>query len=193
MPKRSTADAMTAIFDVAPRAAASVGNNAGLPDVEEEEDGYVEWNYPQVVPTNARDGGEEGDDIENPWYGYDARRWEPPTKVNIKGGEEWMCPEHGATCNPGICKVRGDVESRRRREKEHEERLEAIKKGKERRRRAEEKRERKLDREEGREVSHDLPPNFRSYRYKGAGGSGSGSDSGSDSISGACAVYADAG
>lgn len=171
IPKRSTADAMKDVFDGAPGVAASVGNGAGLHDLEEEEEeeehNYVAWNYPQVVR----------DDIEDPWDGYGAARWEGPTKVNIKGGEKWICPEHGPTCNPGVCTARARVEAERRRAKEHEERLEAKRKREEKWKKAAEKSERKLAQAEGREVSHDLPPHFASHRYRGAGGSGSDSSS----------------
>lgn len=177
VPKRSTADAMRDMFDGAP----SVPNNAALHDLEEEEeeDGYVAWNYPQAVQATTHDwtpAGDEDDDT-NPWAGYDAPRWEPPTRVNIKGGEKWICPEHGPTCNPGICKARARLEAQRRIQKEIEEREEAKRKGLEKKRRAAEKRARKLAEEEGREVSHDLPPHFPSHRYRGAGGSDSDSDS----------------
>jgi hypothetical protein len=176
---------MRDIFDSAPRVAASVGNDRGLHDLEEEEEGlgddYLAWNYPQeALRTTTRDwtpaDGKDEDDTDNPWEGYDAPRWEPPTRVNIKGGEEWICPEHGPTCNPGICKARARLEAQRRREKEIEERDEAKRKRRERRERREMK-ERKKAQAEGREV----PPHFASHRYKGAGGSGSGS--GSDDIS----------
>jgi hypothetical protein len=180
VPKRSTADAMKHIFDGAPRVAASVGNDAGLHDLEEEEeDDYLAWNYPEAVRTTTRDwtpaGDEDEDGPENPWDGYGAPRWEPPTRVNIKGGERWICPEHGPTCNPGICKERARVEAERRRDKEHEERLEAKRKREEKWKKTAEKKERKKAQDEGREVSHGLPPHF--VRYRGAGGSGSDSDS----------------
>jgi hypothetical protein len=193
VPKRSTADAMRDIFDGAPRMAASVGNNAGLHDLDEEEDDYLAWNYPQAVRTTTRDwtpaGGEDEDedededDPDDPWKGYDAPRWELPTRVNIKGGERWECPEHGPTCNPGICKERARVEAERRRDKEHEERLEAKRKREEKWKKAAEKKKRKAQ-AEGREVSHDPPPHSASPRYRGAGGSDSDSDSSSE-LSGA--------
>jgi hypothetical protein len=174
---------MKDIFDDAPKVAPSVGNVAGLHDLEEEEeDDYLAWNYPQAVGlrTTTRDwtpdGGDAEVEIENPWDGYDAPRWERPTKVNIKGGEEWICPQHGSTCNPGICKARARVEAMRRWAKEHEERQEAKRKRQEKWRKAAEKKERKLAEAEGREVSHDLPPHFPSHRYRGAGGISSDSD-----------------
>jgi hypothetical protein len=192
VPKRSMADAMKDIFDGAPGVAASVGNHVGLHDLEEEEeeeDEYLAWNYPQAVRTNTRDwtpaGAEDEGDVEDPWDGYGAARWEGPTKVNIKGGEKWICPEHGPTCNPGVCKARGRVEAERRWAKEHEERLEEKSKREEKWKKAAEKRERKLAQAEGREVSHDLPPHFASHRYRGAGGSGSDSASEDSQSSGA--------
>lgn len=176
MPKRSTADAMKAIFDGAPKVAA---HGAGLHDLEEEEeeDNYLTWNYPQA----ARTADGEEDDVENPWEGYDAPRWEPPTKVNIKGGEKWICPEHGPTCNPGICKARAYVEYMRRKEKERDERFEAATTRKEKWRKEKEKKARKIAQAEGREFSHDPPPHFAGHRYRGAAGSGSDSDSDSSS------------
>jgi hypothetical protein len=106
---------------------------------------------------------------------------EDPTKINIKGGEEWSCPEHGPMCNPGICKLRARLESERRRQKEVKDREEAKKKRLEKWKKQAEKKERKLARAEGREVSsYDPPPHLASYRYRGAG-SGSGSGSGSES------------
>jgi hypothetical protein len=189
IPKRSTADAMRDMFDSAPRVATSVGNDTGLHDLEvEEEDNYVARNYPQTVQTTTRDwtpaGGEDEDDNENPWDGYDAPRWEPPTRFNIKGGEKWICPEHGPTCSPGICKARGHLEYMRREDKVHEERQEATRKRREKWKKEAERRERKKAEAEGREVSHDLPPHLTGHRYKGPGGSSSDSD-GDDSSSGA--------
>jgi hypothetical protein len=187
---------MKAVFDGAPKVAPPVGNDAGLRDLEEEEeDNYVAWNYPDAVHTTARDWTADGDDddddkdkdkdkdAKNHWEGYDAPRWEDPTKFNIKGGEKWICPEHGPTCNPGICKTRARVEAERRREKERDERLEAKRKREEKWKKSAEKKERKKAQAEGREVSHDhdLPPHFPGHRYRGAGGSGS--DSGSSSRS----------
>jgi len=171
---------MKDIFDDAPGVAASVGNHAGLHDLEEEEeeaDDYLAWHYPQAVGlrTTTGDwtpaGGGDEVETEDPWDRYDEPRWEPPTKVNIKGGEEWICPAHGSTCNPGICKARAEVELMRRRAKEHEERQETRRKREEKWRKAAEKKERKKAQTEGREVSHDLPPHFASHRYRGAGGS----------------------
>jgi hypothetical protein len=111
---------------------------------------------------------------------------ESPTRVNIKGGEVWKCPEHGATCNPGNCKARADLEYMRRKDKEHEERLEAKRKREEKWKKAAEKRERKAAQAEGREVSHDLPPHLAGRRYRGAGGSDSDNDS--SELSGALMV-----
>jgi hypothetical protein len=182
---------MKDMFNLAPRAA-PVGNNANLHDVEEEEDDYLAWTYPEAVPpaTTARDwtpaGGETGGDADNPWDGYEAppQLEEGPIKVNIIKGEEiWECPTHGATCNPGICKVRARVEAERRRKKEHDEREEKKRIRMENKKRRDEKEARRRARAEGRDVSsHDLPPHLAPYPYRGAG-SGSGSGSGSDSDS----------
>jgi hypothetical protein len=187
---------MRDVFDGAPAVAASVRNGAALHDLEEEDEeaqDYVAWNYPQAVPTTTRDwtpaGGDNEVEVEDPWDGYGARRtWEPPTKVPIKGGEAWICPAHGSTCSPGICKARAREEAMRRWEKEHEERLEAKRKREERWKKAAEKKERKQAQAEGREVSHDLPPHFTSHRYRGAGGSGSDSEDSSSQLSGALMV-----
>jgi hypothetical protein len=175
---------MRDIFDGAPPVGAPVGDDVDLQGLEEEEE---DWNHPQAVHTTTRDwtpaGGEDEYDAENPWHGYDAPRWEPPTKVNIKGGEKWVCSKHGPTCNPGICKERAHIEFERRKEKETEERLEAKRKREEKWKKNAEKKERRLAQAEGREVSHDLPPHFS--RYKGAGGSGSDSEgSGSGALIG---------
>lgn len=176
---------MKAIFDSAPAV-------SGLHDLEEEEeaDDYLAWNYPQVVGlrTTTRDWTPAGgDEVEpdNPWEGYGAPRWEPPTKVNIKGGEVWICPQHGSTCSPGICKARARVEAMRRWAKEHEEREEAKRQRQEKSRKAAEKKARKNAQAEGREVSNDLPPHFASHRYTGAGGSGSDREDSSSLLSGA--------
>jgi hypothetical protein len=174
-PRRTTADAMKDMFDSAPRATAA-GNNAGLDDVEEEEDNYVTWNYPETTCNNSIPAGsEEEENIAGPWVDYDAPRWEPHTKVPIKAGERWICPGHGSTCTPGICKERASVEAARRRVKEHEERQEAKMQRQEKLKKKREKEERRQALAEGREVSHDLSPHSMPYRYRGAGGSDRGS------------------
>lgn len=184
VPKRSTSDAMKDIFHGAPKGAASV-ENAGLHNLEEEEeeleDDYLAWNYPHAVDATTREWSPADDEVDpkNPWDRYDAPRMEPPVKINIKGGEEWICPEHGSTCSPGICKARAYVEHMRRKEKERDERQEAKKKRQEKFMKAAERRERKAQ-AEGRK--YDPPPHVP-YQYKGAGGSGSESED-SDSPSG---------
>ena len=72
------------------------------------------------------DHGIEPNDDPEPWIGYDAPKWEAPTKINRKGPEreEWQCPDHGPMCNPGICKERARIERERRQLKEHEDRME---------------------------------------------------------------------
>ncbi len=178
VPRRTTADAMRAI---APWATTD-GNNAGLHDVEEEEDDYVSWNYPEMTRNNSIPAGsEEEENIADPWIDYDAPRWEPPTRVPITAGERWICPDHGPTCNPGICKERARVEAERRREKEHEERQEAKRQRQEKWKKKKEKDERRQALAEGREPSHDLPPHFVPYRYQGAGGGDRSSDASSES------------
>ena len=184
---------MKAIFDGAPRVAAPVRNDAGLRDLkEEEEEDYIAWNYPQVTRTAARDwnadsedGDEDEDEADILWDNYDAPRWEPPTKVIIKGGEEWICPEHGSICKPGICKARARFEAERRREKERDERLEAKRRRQEKWKKAAEKKARKIAQAEGREVSRDLPSHVAAYRYREAGGSSSDSEYSSSQLSGA--------
>lgn len=161
---------MKAIFDGAPKAVAPVGNDAGLHDLEEEEeDDYLAWNYPEAVRTTTHDetpaDDEDDIDAENPWEGYGDPRWDPPTKVNIKGGEEWICPEHGASCNPGICKARASLEAMRRKEKERDERLEARRKLEEKRRKRDEKRARKQAQAD---VSPDVPPHLAGHQYRGS-------------------------
>lgn len=146
-PKRSVADAMKEAFD---------GDSDG--------DLAQDW------PRDTRVVGDDGD----PWNGYDAPKWEPPTKINTKGGEKWECPVHGPLCNPGICKARAKVELERRREKEQEERREAKRRREEKWERERKKKENREARAAGRELPHDLPPHL-------AGGSESGSGSGSSS------------
>ena len=169
MPRRSRADAMKDLFDSTPKAA-SAGNDTDLNDAEH----YVAWTYPEAVSATARDrSGEAVVNTVNHWDGYGAPRLEPPIKINIKGGEEWICPEHGAECGPGICQVRARLESDRRRQREHEERQEA-------KRLRMEKAEKRRLKAENRGLSGDRPL----QRYRGAGGRRSGSDSDHGSGSG---------
>ena len=185
LPRRSTADAMKALYDGAP--SASVGNNAGLHDVEEDVD-YLAWTYPEALSATTRDWSDElGGDPDKPWEDYDAPRMEPPTKVNIKGGELWICPLHGPLCNPGICKARRQLEKQRQDAQEIEDRQKA----KEKRLKNQEKKKLKAERQG---LSHEPPPHW----YKGAGGdssssrgSGSGSDSDSEdgSEEGTCVTF----
>ena len=186
VPRRSTAAAMRDMFDSAPRAA-SARINTALHNVEEEANDYVAWVYPEAVATaqdwggeaavneavaTAQDwSGEAAVETVNPWDGYDAPRMEGPIKINIKAGEEWICPEHGAECNPGICKARARLESDRRRQKEHDDRQEA-------KRKRMENAEKKRLKAESRGLAGDKPL----QRYRGAGGrSDSDSDRGSGS------------
>lgn len=169
IPRHSTADAMKAMFD-------------NVPNLQEG-DNYLEWNYPQAVRT-TRGWTPAGDEVEvevevntgNPWDGYEVPRKEPSTKVIIKGGKEWICPDHGPTCKPGICEAWAHVEYMRRKEKKYEMLQEAKWKRQEKWRREEERRERRRAQAEGREVSpHDPPPHF-AYRYRGVDGNGSNSE-----------------
>ena len=175
---------MKDMFDCAPRAG-SVRNNTRLYEVEEEDDDYLAWAYPEAVQSTTRNrtptGGEAGGNIDNPWDGYYNSQLEPPTKVNIKGGEEWICSTHGPTCNPGICRTRRALERDRQEQELRDKRLKDKEERLARRKKTEEKRERKLA-AEAREA-HDLPPHLA---YKGAGGrrgarGGSGSSSSSSS------------
>lgn len=102
--------------------------------------------------------GEIQDDPE-PWIGYDAPRWEAPTKINRKGPdrEEWQCPDHGPMCNPGICKERARIERERRQLEEIEERQEKTRKRKEKWEQKKLKEEMKRARDEER---YDQPLHF---------------------------------
>lgn len=105
------------------------------------------------------DNGIELKDDPEPWIGYDAPKWEAPTKINRKGPdrEEWQCPDHGPMCNPGICKERARVERERRQLKEHEDRMEK------KRVRIEKQEKRKLREAEKlarAEEGYDQPPHF---------------------------------
>lgn len=90
------------------------------------------------------------EDDPAPWNGYDATRWEDPTKIPRIGPdrEEWKCPDHGPMCNPGICKERARIERERRELKVHEERMERKRVRDEKREQKRLKEERKLARAE---------------------------------------------
>jgi hypothetical protein len=110
----STAVALADHFGSAPGAASVT--NGGIPsgvDVGTETHG----NNPARDPTRA---GGEAAIVERPWGGYDAARADPPIRVKKRGDEEWICPVHGPTCTPKICKALGRVESDERRKKEQE-------------------------------------------------------------------------
>jgi hypothetical protein len=124
----------------------------------------------------------------DPWNGYAAPKWEPPTKINRikekdsegrKDIEVWKCPQHGPTCNPGICKERARVERDRRWEEERKKREDDKKKRQEERERNRLKKERKLARAEGREpeVTYDPPPHFGNHQRWGSNDSDSDSSS----------------
>lgn len=144
-PRRTTAAAMTDLFDSAP-SATLIRNNARLHDVEEDEDSDEDSN----------------EDVHSPWNGYDAPRWEPPTKINIKieDGEVWECPQHGPLCNPGICEERAKVERDRRKQKERDDRAEAKRIRLEKWEKKKLKKEQELAELEGREVPIELPPHL---------------------------------
>jgi hypothetical protein len=137
-PKRSISLAMNDMFD----SAAPANNGDDLPP-----------------PTwEIGDNGITADDPE-PWNGYTATRWEPPTKINRIGPEreEWQCPDHGPMCSPKICKERARVERERRWLKEHEERMEKKRLRDEKREKNRLKKEKKLAKAEG---MYDEPPHF---------------------------------
>jgi hypothetical protein len=90
---------------------------------------------------------------DDPWDGYNTPRPDPPTKVKKRRGDEWICPQHGPMCSPGICTVRAGVERDERWQKEREERAENKRKWMEWKERKEQDRE-----AEGHELPrHDQP------------------------------------
>jgi hypothetical protein len=192
---------MRDMFDCAPRAG-SVRNNTRLHEVEEEDDDYVAWAYPEAVQTTTRNRTPTGDESGGkPWDGYYDSRPEtpPPTKVNIKAGEKWICETHGPTCNPGICQTRRAQEAKSQKEERYKEIQKTVERGKKKRRV-------RKPAAEGHNAPHDLPPHLA---YRGAGGhrrdrggsgsssssssSGSGSDSEGDKSqnSGECVISGD--
>jgi len=145
-PMSSTAAALADHFGSAPGAASVT--NGGIPSVVDE---GTETHGPD--PTHA-DG--EAAIVEKPWDGYDAARSDPLTRVKKRGGEEWICPEHGPICIPRICKAVGQVEHDERRKKEQEERDEKKKKWREKmERRAQRKAQQAADMVEGDDISRD--------------------------------------
>ena len=117
----STAVALADHFGSGPGVAAVT--NGGIPSGVD--DGTeTHGNNPARDPTRA---GGEAAIVEKPWDGYDAARADPPIRVKKRGDEEWICPVHGPTCTPKICKALGRVEIDERRKKEQEERDEKRK------------------------------------------------------------------
>lgn len=89
---------------------------------------------------------------DNPLDRYSTPRPDPPTKVKIRRGDEWICLQHGPMCSPGICTARARVD--------RDERWKSAKDGRRmsengwRGRRGRREREMKLARAEGRELPH---------------------------------------
>jgi hypothetical protein len=66
------------------------------------------WNLPPEATARPTINQPEAGDPVAPWAGYDALRLVPPIKV--KKMSEWVCPQHGLLCSPGICKERARLE-----------------------------------------------------------------------------------
>ncbi|KAI9507743.1 hypothetical protein F5148DRAFT_1284822 [Russula earlei] len=126
VPKRSTEDAMKDLFGSAPKAGRSACDRTHI---------------------GIQEGGND-----NLWDGYVAPRKELPTKINKKGGEDWICPIHGSLCNPGICEKRGRLEMKRRLDQERQKRLEDKMKRQEK---SEQNARRRLEKDSKREMSSD--------------------------------------
>jgi hypothetical protein len=125
-PRLSTAAALAELFDVVPLAA-SVRDDGTVSDIDQ---GAVSHG---VIPAcdQAR-ADSEAESEEGPWDTYYLQKMDQ-ISVKNKGAEVWICPEHGQSCSPGICAVRGRVERDARWEKEREEREEARRKRQEER------------------------------------------------------------
>ena len=125
-PRPSTAEALADIFDNAP-SAASVRSGGRPCCVDEGADTDT------AIPVHDQSRADYEVAIkESTWDGYDAPRPDP-REVKKRGEEEWICPEHGSTCAPGICEARGLVERDERWKKEREVRQEARRKRQEER------------------------------------------------------------
>jgi hypothetical protein len=120
-PRLSTAAALAELFDVVPLAT-SVRNGGAVSDTDQ---GAVSHG---VIPAcdQAR-ADSEAESEEGPWDTYYLQQMDQ-ISVKKKGAEVWICPEHGESCSPGICAVRGRVEREARWAKEREEREEARRK-----------------------------------------------------------------
>jgi hypothetical protein len=118
------------------------------------------WNLPPEATARPTINLPEAGDPVAPWAGYDALRLVPPTKV--KKMSEWVCPQHGLLCSPGICKERARLERDERMRIERE-------KWEEQRIQREARRAKKKEREERREKEAEAmgigepqrPPHFR--------------------------------
>ena len=147
----STAVALADHFGSAPGMTSST-NGAILSGVGVDEGTETHGNNPARDPTRA-DG--EAAIVEKPWDGYDAARADP-IRGKKRGDEEWICPVHGPTCAPKICKALGRVESDERRKKEQDERDEKRRIWREKKeRKAQRKAQEVADVVEGDDVSRD--------------------------------------
>ena len=72
-----------------------------------------------------------------------------------RGGEEWICPEHGPTCTPGIYDARGGQFGRDEGWKKEQEVRQEARRGRqeEREKRARKKAQRAADKAEGNDAS----------------------------------------
>jgi hypothetical protein len=131
-PMGSTAMALADHFGIAPGAASVT--NGGIPSGTDE--GTEMHGADPTRDVTCAYG--EAAIVENPWDGYDAPRSDPPVVRNRHDGI-WICPMHGPTCSPKICKEFGLLERNERWKKEQEERDE-------RRRKRQEKKERRAQR-----------------------------------------------
>jgi hypothetical protein len=120
-PRLSTAAALAELFDVVPLAA-SVRDDGTVSDVDQ---GAVSHGVIPAYDQALADS--EAESEEGPWDTYYLQQMDQ-ISVKKKGAEVWICPEHGESCSPGICAVRGRVERDVRWAKEQEEREEARRK-----------------------------------------------------------------
>jgi hypothetical protein len=164
-----TAVAMVNMFGIVPNPA--FARSSGTPRGTEEGP-----SSPGVIPVRDQSRAADGKAAveDNPWDGYDAFRPDPPTRVKKRGDDEWICPQHGPMCNPGICKALARVERDERWRKEREEREEATRKRKEAREMRARRRGTKLTRADGRGVPRsDRPRRLANGPRRGASSSGS--------------------
>lgn len=141
---------MMAIFGTVPKASSVEGSATGTP-----RGATAGPSTSGAIPVRDQSHADDEAAVEdNPWDGYNTARPDPPTKVKQRRGDEWICPEHGPMCPPGICTVRARVDRDERWQKEREERAENKRKWKERKERKARRREMEVARAEGRELPH---------------------------------------